>query len=75
LTPGQAREYGVPEDPDKPGKFQWEALTDAAAAEIIGQAVRVNLDESLIREMEEEAERQAEAFQTRISSALSGIEW
>jgi len=35
LTLDQVRLYGVPENPEKPGEFQWEALPDAAAREII----------------------------------------
>lgn len=35
LTLEQVAQYNVPENPDKPGQYQWEALTDDAAREII----------------------------------------
>jgi hypothetical protein len=35
LTLTQARSMGVPENPDKPGEYQWEALTDDQAASLI----------------------------------------
>jgi len=35
LNAGQVQFYGVPENPEKPGDFQWEALTDDAARAII----------------------------------------
>jgi len=35
LTPEQVRRFGVPENPEKPGEYQWEALEDSAAKEII----------------------------------------
>lgn len=35
LTLNQAKKYNVPENPDKPGQYQWEALTDEQAREII----------------------------------------
>lgn len=35
LTLDQVQFYGVPENPEKPGEYQWEALPDAAAREII----------------------------------------
>ena len=37
LTPDQARDYRVPENPERPGSYQWEAIPDAGAAEIIGE--------------------------------------
>ena len=33
------RKYNVPENFDKPGEFQWEALDDAGAREIISTGV------------------------------------
>lgn len=35
LTAEQVQQYNVPENPDKPGEYQWEALSDEGAQEII----------------------------------------
>lgn len=35
LNLGQPEQFGLPENPDKPGQYQWEALPDEAAEEII----------------------------------------
>ena len=35
LTLAQVERYDVPENPDKPGEYQWEALSDEGAKEII----------------------------------------
>lgn len=35
LTPEQVQQYNVPENPDKPDEYQWEALSDEGAQEII----------------------------------------
>ena len=35
LTRQQAVDMGVPENPDKPGAYQWEALTDEQASSLI----------------------------------------
>ena len=40
LNAEQVEKYGVPEDPDNPNKYQWEALTDEQAHEIISQGVQ-----------------------------------
>jgi hypothetical protein len=35
LNPGDEITYNIPENPDKPGTYQWEALSDTAAKELI----------------------------------------
>ncbi len=35
LSMEQVRKYGLPENPEKPGQYQWEALSDDGAQEII----------------------------------------
>jgi hypothetical protein len=35
LTEKQAKQFGLPENPDKPGSFQWEALEDDDAEKLI----------------------------------------
>ena len=42
--------YGLPENPEKPGEYQWEALDDAQAKEIIEGALLPRLDMDLIRD-------------------------
>ena len=39
LNPGDPERYGIPENPEKPG-YQWEALPDAGAQEIIKSNVK-----------------------------------
>lgn len=40
----------VPENPDKPGQYQWEALTDGQAREIIGMTIKEYFDDEKIAE-------------------------
>jgi hypothetical protein len=35
LNPGDPQRYNIPENPEKPGAYQWEALTDDAARNLI----------------------------------------
>lgn len=44
LTVEQARRYGLPENFERPGQWQWEALSDAQAREIIQGALELYLD-------------------------------
>ncbi len=39
LTEEQAVKYGIPENFEKPGSYQWEALPDSAAEEIITESL------------------------------------
>jgi hypothetical protein len=60
LTMDQVQRYGVPTNFEKPG-YQWEALRDEDAREIITSALAQHLDLSLI----EDADQDAEAFTAR----------
>jgi hypothetical protein len=48
LTVKQARQYKLPEAPDKLGVFQWEALSDSQAGELIGGAMKEYLDHETV---------------------------
>lgn len=39
LNAGHESQYNIPENPDKPGTYQWEALEDGVARELITQSV------------------------------------
>lgn len=43
--------YDIPENPERPGTFQWEGLSDEGAAELIGQA-----DDHLFHEVDSKLE-------------------
>ena len=59
LTVDQAVGMGVPENPDHLGAYQWEALTDAQAGQLIGQ-VTDRIDKAAWSAVEAE-EREVEA--------------
>jgi len=70
----RARGEPIPENPDKPGQYQWEALTDSQAREIISHGVQENLDLTLIEEMEKEAKEKAAKFAVKLDHAIEGLE-
>lgn len=54
LTIEQAtKKYKLPKNPDKPKQYQWEALEDEDAAEIITNALNEYVDLDAIKEIEE----------------------
>lgn len=53
LTREQADKFRLPEDPRKPGKFQWESLSDEQAKDIICGNIEKYQKKSKFREIEE----------------------
>ena len=56
INKGQVNEFSIPENPERPGTYQWEALTDDQAARLIGKANELlDLDAlALVKTQEEE---------------------
>lgn len=52
LNPGDEARYNLPENPEDPGKYQWEALEDDAARELITSAVERYVDYAAMAEIE-----------------------
>ena len=59
LTAEQASAFGLPENPERPGTWQWESLTDVQAASLI-QPVRELIDLDAWQQVEAQ-EREATA--------------
>ena len=53
LNEGDGERYGMPENPDKPGTFQWEGLADPDAKRMIQDAVAEWVDLDAMAELEE----------------------
>jgi hypothetical protein len=65
----QVQRFDVPENPDKPGEYQWEALSDEGAEEIISSNVDKFLRHDAIEDITEQ-EREAEYF---VQQAMEGL--
>jgi len=61
LTKDQAIEYGIPKSIEKEG-YQWEALDDESAAEIIKSSLYKYIDNSIIERVEKETDREEEKW-------------
>lgn len=71
LTEEQAEKFNLPENPEEPGHYQWEALTDPQAREIISQAMAHNgVDTELIKAKIEEGERITKEWQEKIKRLM-----
>ena len=57
LTPKQAKDMNLQENPDHPGEFQWEALTDPQAMSIIKKNIKPFQNKGKYSPVEEEEVR------------------
>jgi hypothetical protein len=67
LNPGDETKYNLPENPDRPGAFQWEALPDDDAKELISTAFAEYVDLDLMQQREDEQAEATERFQEEIA--------
>jgi hypothetical protein len=52
LTEEQVEEWNIPDNPERPGQYQWEALDDPAAGELITKTLAEHLDLEKIKKVE-----------------------
>lgn len=72
LTEEQVEKYHVPENFDRHG-YQWEALPDEGAEEIITSAVDEYIDKHIIDEADAEAEAFAEEWREKLEKAIDKL--
>jgi hypothetical protein len=70
LTREQVDKSHLPENPEKPGEYQWEALTDPQAEKIISGAMANFLDLDLIAAKIEQGERATKEWKEKIRKAI-----
>jgi hypothetical protein len=74
LTEAQAVAMGVPPNPDKPGDYQWEALTDDQARLLIAQALENNIDLDLIEKANANAKAKAEILCKKLENVFDEVD-
>ncbi|MBW8017868.1 MAG: hypothetical protein FVQ82_16990 [Planctomycetes bacterium] len=74
LTEEQVEKYSVPENFEHPG-YQWEALPDDAAREIITENVRKYVSQAIIEDTRQREEEIANDVKEKITAAIEDIEF
>ena len=74
LNEGQGEEMGIPDNPEKPGTYQWEALDDDQAGRMIQEAVAEYYDADALAEAKGDQEVVTEAFKERFQEFIDGWE-
>ncbi len=70
LNQDQADALNIAENPEKPGTYQWEALNDEQAGQLILDAVREFWSEDVVREVDEEEQAATKRWQGAIARWL-----
>lgn len=73
LNPGDEKRYNLPENFDHPGAYQWEALPDSGARELITATVGRYVDFAVMAEVEHEEQLATESF--RFEMAAMAERW
>jgi hypothetical protein len=72
LSKEQAEKFNLPPNPDKAGQFQWEALTDPQAKEIISSAMAHNgVDTEFIKAKIQEGETITKEWQEKVKILMT----
>ena len=71
LNEGDGERFGIPEDPDKPGHFQWEALDDGQAGGLITSSVARYYDLDRLKEIDELEAEITEKFQKKFGRFIA----
>jgi len=74
LNKGQVEKYKIPEDPENPGKYQWEALTDEQAHEIINQGVQPFIKQAGYEKANEKSKELTIAVKERMKEIQNNID-
>ena len=68
LNEGDNNKYDIPENIEKPGAYQWEGLSDQAAAELIRSSVARFVDAEKISEAQQEGAEAASIFDDYVAN-------
>lgn len=73
LTKEQAERFQLPENPARPDQYQWEALSDEQAEEIITEAVGEYINQSVIDDCSNKIEEVKEEWIEKVQKALKKL--
>ena len=75
LTEDQAVKYDIPENFEHPGSYQWEALSDEGAKQIITESVNKYISQDVINRTYEREEGIEEILHDKIEGAIDTIDF
>jgi hypothetical protein len=73
LNKGDAVRYNLPDNPEKPGTYQWEALDDVQASTVIQSSVGKWIDTDALAQVEEQEEAISQRFTAEIPELIKKL--
>ncbi len=70
LTKQQAKQYRLPENPERPGQYQWEALDDQDAANLITSVLDEHVDLDAIHAIEEREKKATKKWRKLLKDSV-----
>lgn len=70
LNVGDGDRLGIPENPDEPGHYQWEALSDDQAGGLITSFIDTYYNQDALKETQAEQERITDEFRDRFQTFI-----
>jgi len=70
LNEGDGDRLGIPENPDKPGTYQWEALSDDQAGELIIELVSQYYSKEALADVKDQEDEVTTKFQDKFKSFI-----
>lgn len=74
INEGHAERFGIPEKLEKPGTYEWEALSSEDAGSLINEALAMAVDVAEIRRRTDAAAGETEALRDFVSEALEAAQ-
>ena len=71
LNEGDGERLGISENPEKPGTYQWEALDDEQARDLIQAAIEPYQDKEALAVIREEQEEVTDKFKQRFETLIT----
>ena len=70
INADQIDKYGIPDSPNEPGKYQWEALDDKAAGELITGAIEQFWDKSTVNALKRVENQCGDLWSDKVGDAI-----
>lgn len=73
LNPEHIESWGLPQNPKRPNEYQWEALDDAQASELIVESIKKYWSQADIKKVEQREEKDAKRWKKAFEKVRGAI--
>ncbi|MBA7708513.1 hypothetical protein ES703_117415 [subsurface metagenome] len=74
MNDGDGLRLGIPEKPEKPGTYQWEALSDNQAGDLITDTISRYYDKEALADIRDEESEVTKKFREKFKDLIANWE-